>query len=207
MKIFKNPVLLVFSFIVLLFSTASNPPINKITVVIKNNSYVSILGKTNVNKFSCDYRGQLPKDTLQVAFIEKDNRISLNNAELKLQVEKFDCGNVVMNQDFQNLLKEETYPSLEIRVQQIIPEFGNKLEDGAEFGKAKVDFIIAGCKETYTLPIFVRDMDNGQFFIGTHNLNIKDFNITPPDKFLGLVKVNEEVTVNFAINLTIVKNN
>src|SRR5690606_27243053 len=97
---------LVISLLILVFSAVSfngtaqmyyKAPRSHVSVVVENDSYVKIIGKTNVNTFSCDYKKEIPKDTLKVSVRQDDNKLILENASLLVRVDGFDCGNPLMN--------------------------------------------------------------------------------------------------------------
>ena len=206
MKEFKYYYKSIFSyfFIFLLFTSfkviQNKPQYSIITVVVEKDSYVSILGKTNVNKFTCAYQGNIPADTVQINVIQKDNKIQLKNASLSLNVNNFDCGNDVMNKDFKELLKHNEYPKLNINVKNVIPPQSTKNGD-VIYGLAEVNFTIAGNSKAYEIPVYVTRQNDQRYYVGSYEFDITDFNLTPPTKFLGMVKVDEEVVVDFRINL------
>jgi hypothetical protein len=180
-------------------------PRNHVAVVVEDNSYVKILGKTNVNSFSCDYRKEIPKDTIEVSIRQMGNMIVLENAILEVEVDGFDCGNQMMNKDFQNLLKENAHPKITLRIKSIEPSNGltaSSTNTGyAEIGYAMVEFEIAGVKNEYKVPLNSFEQVMSQYFLGQKTINITDFKLTPPRKFMGLVKVEEEISIDFRLNL------
>lgn len=175
------------------------------TVVVGQDSYLTILGKTNINKFSCVYQGNFPRDTFQVQLIQMDDEVKIKDVQLQLKVDNFDCGNKVMNNDFQELLKHQQFPLISIEVLRIKSSLPDKPEKDV-YGMAEVKFHIAGESNIYTLPVYLRQLNSHAFYVGTHQLDITDFNITPPTKFLGMVKVDEEVAIEFGLNLEVFDN-
>ncbi len=131
----------------------------------------------------------------------------LTNAILQINVDGFDCGNQIMNKDFKNLLKEKEEPYITLQIKNIEPsyDFIVSREPGlSEIGFARVEIALAGAKNEYLIPLNSFDEVISQYYMGQLTLNITDFQLDPPKKFLGLVKVEEEITVDFKLNLNFV---
>lgn len=179
-------------------------PRSAVTVLVEDNSYLKIQGKTNVNNFSCSFKDEIPKDTIDVSIRQNGDKLVLTNAVLKVPVNGFDCGNPVMNNDLQNLLRQEEHPQIIIRIKSIEP---SQLTASAgdlgftDLGYAWVEFELAGVKNEYRIPLNSYNELIDQYYLGKKTINITDFKLTPPKKFLGLVKVEEEITIDFRLNL------
>lgn len=168
-----------------------------VTVIIEQGSHLEINGSTNVNTFSCHYQGQIGQDTMNVRFTQVDNgTLHLNHARLTVDIGSFDCGNQVMNKDFRNLLEYEHFPHLNLNIISL------KLSEQKP-GKAlaRVSFTIAGEEEVYDVPVNINSASELETYHGEKSLDITDFNLTPPRKFLGMVIVDKEVSIDFRIKL------
>lgn len=195
--------------VVLIFFTFSSatfrpevPTFKSIKVAVGDNSYLNILGKTNINKFTCNYFGEFPADTMNVRWQQQHNAIKLNDVQLKLKVTNFDCGNNVMNNDLQDLLKKDTYPHVIIELLRIYPT--ENPTNSNLFGYAQLSFHMAGAEQIYKVPIKLKEIGDQNYFIGSHIFDITDFDITPPTKFLGMVKVDNEISVEFGLDIKII---
>jgi hypothetical protein len=173
-----------------------------VTVIIEPGSYLKINGSTNVNHFSCSYTGEIGQDTMNVGAIQKSNgTITLDRAILNVEVDRFDCGNQVMNKDFRSLLEYEEHPMLRLHILSIaMPEKGQDQHTAM----AKVRFTIAGENETYQLPVRLMGEQKANIYRGEKVLDITDFRLTPPRKFLGMIVVDEEVVIDFQLNLRLI---
>lgn len=173
-------------------------------VVVGEESYLTILGKTNINKFSCSYYGELSQDTLQIQIAQLSEGVKIDDVQLQLNIDQFDCGNKAMNKDFQDLLNHAEYPSISIDLLKVLPPNSvNKDYNPNVFGLARAKFHISGYSSSYLIPIYKKKQNQDTFFVGQHHLDITDFNLTPPTKFLGMIKVEEDVTIEFGLNITI----
>lgn len=170
----------------------------KVTIVIEKDSYLKILGTTNVNTFSCGYEGKITADTLSIHMQREEDKILLNDVVLEVEVARFDCGQSGMNKDFRNLLRYEYYPLLKINILSLMMSSHTQYE-----ALAKVRIEIAGKEEVYEVPVRQDEEKEEQYYTGRQALNIRDFGLEPPKKFLGMVEVDEEVVIDFRLNLSL----
>lgn len=170
----------------------------EVTVVIENGSYLKINGFTNVNSFSCSYRGEISRDTMNVRLTNTLEGLSLQHAGLSIEVDRFDCGNQMMNKDFRSLLEYEQHPRLKLNILSL-RHIG--AENPSCEAIARVKFTIAGASEIYDVPVSMVQGSDPNTYCGEKALDITDFNLSPPRKFLGMVVVDKEVSIDFRINL------
>jgi hypothetical protein len=178
-------------------------------VQIAGESHLVINGHTNVNSFSCGYDGNFYPDTMTVSTITTGGCLRLKNAQLKLKTSLFDCSNKLMNPDFQDLLKADDYPFIIIRVLEIDKNPGQLnayyvSNNPKNMLILSVEIMIAGEKNIYDLPIEIAGDRNDSFYKGHLDLNIRDFGLTPPRKMLGLVVVDEKVSIGFMVKLSVI---
>lgn len=165
---------------------------------IEDDSYLKIEGTTNINTFNCVYRGQLSHDTLSVNIRRTADSLFLDHALLNIEVAKFDCGNAGMNKDFRSLLAYEDHPFLRVKLNKLCIQSNQAYE-----AMAMLSIGIAGTSKAYEVPVQLEKTDGKTFYVGQQSLNITDFGITPPRKFLGMVVVDEEVRIDFKLNVSI----
>lgn len=180
-----------------------------VEVSILEASYLVINGKTNVNKFHCYYH-QLSTKPLPVVLNQLENSITVKNAALILQTHQFDCNNQMMNKDFQQLLQSEAYPQIEIEILRLhqSPHSDRKLSSHLNEVSftiwVQALFRIVGNEHQYSFPVKVIDnSDDALNLQGSVDLNLLDFDITPPKKLLGLVEVQELITIDFFAKLRV----
>jgi hypothetical protein len=193
----------VFTYIItLILLYPSSPIVNRytvdenVTVVIEDGSYLKINGSTNVNTFSCNYQGDISADTLNVNIQQTSNRtLLLKQASLSVEVERFDCGNKMMNKDFRHLLEYDEYANLKLSILSLhISEENHQVI-------AETKITIAGREQMYDVPIDIITAAGSNSYQGKKRLDITDFKLTPPKKFLGMVVVDEQVIIDFNLNL------
>lgn len=156
-------------------------------------SYVLIEGSTNINNFTFfQYFDDKAKE--QFIFVEKSEKLIV-----QIPANKFEASNPMMHDDFLELIKADLYPKINILI------YYNPKELTYPYNKeilSKIIVKLAGTENNYTIQakLFVCKDQNIRIN-GSVKLNLMDFHLKPPVKFLGMVKVNKEVLVNFGIIL------
>lgn len=158
------------------------------SIEILQNSELSITGDTNISKFGCEFNTFYLEQCDEVVYHQEGNRFNFKNAVLTLKNKGFDCGNKAINKDFHALLNTEEYPKITLELTEITLD-NNK-------GKASVKINIAGKENTYLVPVSIVTATTNRF-VGKLKLDIRDFGLEPPKKFLGLIIIKEEIEINF----------
>ncbi len=176
----------------LLFCTGlmAQKDFDQTVIRISPNSELIIAGSTNVNKFDCKFNIDLITSPKQVEYTSTNNCIFFHDLKLELTATGFDCGHKKMNEDFQDLLKSDQFPVIKIQVEKV--QFISP-----EYVKAFIKVYMAGKENYYDLPVHTEN----QHYIGKFKMNIRDFGLEPPTKALGLIEVDEQIEVNFNLNI------
>lgn len=164
----------------------------KLVKINTSNSYVEIHGTTNVNSFNCSYNAKLPENDFEVSLIKKGNAIEIEHEALFLKVLNFKCPNSQMTHDLHDLLEYEDYPFIIFQLKKIT----NK-------NIAHIMIEMAGEKKDYTVKVENSLQGTQLICRATMQLCITDFGLEPPEKFFGMVKVNENIEVEFKIDMKI----
>ncbi|UKM66087.1 YceI family protein [Flavobacteriaceae bacterium GSB9] len=186
--------ILFFVSILVLLAFTSNY-VESTSVIITPNSELVINGKTNVNSFTCEYDVLRFNRPIPIAFKRVNDRIVFEKATLVLNNTCFDCGGMGINADFQELLKSESYPEIYIDLKEISadPLKESKIQ-------ALLDLNISGVSKSYTMPVKL-DGENTLLVTGVLRLNIRDFNLEPPKKALGLIVVKDTIEIKFNLKI------
>lgn len=171
-------------------------------VKVRNSSpigYINIIVESNTNRLYFKYNlseGCLPVGNgLQPA----GDREEASSVNLSIPVRDFQCANALVYYDFLNLLKATQYPLMKI----VIPResFYQLRKDNSPVLHGVI-ITIAGISRDYDIICTIDDRnDNSSILIGTVRIMLTDLEIDPPVKFLGLVKVKDEIIVNFGFCL------
>lgn len=120
----------------------------------------------------------------------KNNVLKLSNCSIDLKVHAFDSGNPIMNKDFRKMLNEEENPFIQVRLLTLTPQW----ERNGSWRAGKVEVLV----EINNLPKkFIFDCtleDPGSLFIhGRQRVSLTEFELTPPTRMMGMVRVSEWV--------------
>jgi hypothetical protein len=66
---------------------------------------------------------------------------------------------------------------------------------------------IAGITHFYRIDCTVVTCSGNYFLMGAQRIKLTDFDIEPPEKFFGLVKVSDEINVSYRFIVTFTTNN
>lgn len=188
-----------FFLIILILSISGFTFVNLVketTVIIEPESKLFIKGSTNINTFNCHYNIAELQDPIPVNFEVKNDKMVFKETDLILKNECFDCGNKNINTDFKALLKTNKYPQIFIHLNEI-----QNFNSTNSTSEVLLDVEIAGIIKSYTIPVKIEDNENNLFVKGKLIMDINDFNLEPPKKLLGLIKVDRAIEIDFQLLL------
>ena len=164
-------------------------------------NYVYIYGETNINCFECMYSNDQDNNSFQNFRLTYD-KISGEKLKADIPVSKFRCSNEIMYNDFTKLLKAGEYPCIRI---EIDPSQISYILPGKSIVDLNVSITIADITKVQPISCQINSTGNNTMNItGITSINIVDFQLKPPVKFLGLVRVKEEVAINFSFNFIVI---
>ncbi|WP_140938820.1 YceI family protein [Sphingobacterium lumbrici] len=191
----KNLILLVV--FILSSSFAEFPTTKKeYTFKVMRNSYIIINGSSNVNKFGC--KVMKPTETKPLkAVITSDYKVNLDGA-IRVKVDEFDCENNILNKDLRKTLKAENYPYMTISFKSLdqIP-----FTEGEDTVTGTIIIELAGTTKEFKIPLSFIKKGNIYQMKGSKCFTFADFNLSPPKKIGGLIKVKDEFQATFMLSL------
>ena len=120
-------------------------------------------------------------------------------ADFTLKVAEFDCDNSLMTKEFQETLKGKEFPTIKMSLLQLIFQHEDHIMGGEVNIKTHMKVVAAGVPKEYLVRT-KRSFDaerNTVIFRGKFSVKIEDFDITPPVKAFGMVKVNSELVISY----------
>lgn len=197
----------------LLFASAFSPlPFDKHQYQIETNSQLLIAGTSNVNEFTCDCSCErdFTRSTLEINQHPESNRIDFANARLKLTTTNLDCGHKVMNKDLYETLRAKDYPHISITLLQAEIPARTQLKLVSLNQWMNIDaftrITIAGQNKRVHIPVKGQRLEDNRFhFTGEISLNMTDFGLEPPTAMLGLIKVNDKITIHLDLVVQILE--
>jgi len=155
------------------------------------NSFLVIRGESNVNRFSFTFKNP---STDKVG--NPDFNLKWNGTELFIPVREFEASNPHMYKDFLQQMQESRYPYISIR---FIDFSSEELADYTGYLKYMVGITIAGITREYAIDCEIVSCGDNFTIRGSESLKLTDFNIPPPQKLNGLIKVRDEISVSFSL--------
>ncbi|MEX0685556.1 MAG: YceI family protein [Balneolales bacterium] len=173
---------------------------DKVIFTPVSESQIWIEGTTTINDFQCEAGSFDGKGVL-----EKGNSISGQQAKVKreeltiwakIPVESFDCGKNRMNRDLYNALKGDEFPHIIFEFKEAIPTN----DSNGDMFKVTGDLTIAGVTKEVMFDV-KGDQKNEKYWraVGNTDISMNDFNIDLPSPMLGMIKVRDQMTVNFVL--------
>ncbi|MCW3107669.1 MAG: hypothetical protein JWQ09_2175, partial [Segetibacter sp.] len=185
-------------------SSFATPPSEKpVKWIIEKTSTLRIDGKTNVNSFTCDIEEYNRKDTIITNNYTASQPVTLSGS-LKLEIVQFNCHSSFITRDFRKTLKADKYPEMVIRFLTI--ESMPELKEKSELIKGFVEVEVAGVTNQIEINYSFSKTENGLVQLnGEKNFRFSDFNLKPPKKFAGLIRIDDDFKVSFQLMLRAVK--
>jgi hypothetical protein len=186
---------------------AHNTPAEQIyQVVLSGESKLSIIGRTNISRFSCKYTQTIEPDVMNVYVQAQKDGLAFSNAFIRLQTIHFRCGPSQMDEDMQAFLKVKEHPTATIRLLKVRLTRQQLADNTLQQAITQMEITLAGVTRTYEIPVNISRNGEERLLSGTLELNVCDFNLDPPVVMMGMVRVKEEISVNFVLKICIEKN-
>ena len=183
---------------------AQRPELQKGNVKLSfgSESEVVISGSSNLTGFTCVYAQDISCKGLLFEGDYEANAIVLSNASLSLESCGFDCGNVVMNKDFQKTIQSKAHPEILMEIHELHFEREPKI-DGEEVDvRALIYLKVAGTKRNYTINAKGKLDHNNLSISGKFSVCMTDFCLVPPSLLFGMVTVDPILEIDFKFVLS-----
>lgn len=152
--------------------------------VIVTRKKITVSGQTSIGGFNCEYAKNSLKDTLFI-----DTPLRSKDLVFDVPVNDFSCGNFLLNRDFRKTIKAEQFPHAKVRVRNLKSNYGHYSCD------LTVD--IVGKRLQYKELPLKRTADG---IAAKLILSFNELELEAPKKFGGLVKVEEELMLEFRLS-------
>lgn len=187
--------------ILLLPMLIASSPSSIYTYTVQEESWISLSGSSNINTFDCYSNSDVLNGNLIVTTNGNSNSLNFSNAFLKLNIKSFDCKNPMLNKDLYKTLGAEQTPFITI---ELIDATTTRQQEVNRTIIGKMQATIAvtlnnKCK-MIEIPITWQKVGESKFrFTGSQELSMSDFDITPPTAAFGLIRVNNQISINFSM--------
>jgi len=189
----KNIILL---FLLLAFHFADAQ--NTITVDIQNESYLTLVGSTNIASFLLIQKGdKITNKKFIIPVTLNKGQVNFGQNQLALSVQSFSSDNPIAYHDFMQLLKVKQFPQLFVQLQNMTLLPADNKTITTLNGNAAIKITITGVTKNYEIPFSSSRTGDIITVEGTHKFSIRDFGLVPPTKLMGLVRTSEIVDIKF----------
>lgn len=179
------------AFFLLLILTATARIEERGKWVIDYNSQLMIHGKTNVSSFTCFISCYNSTDTLNYELNKKTKNLIFDKNKMVIPVFNFNCGNTMITKDFRKTVNVDKYPYLNIAFLSLDRNGEDDLASG------NMEITLAGVTKTATIHFNLKPKGDFIQLTGRYPVSFSDFNLEAPERMMGLVKVKEDLLVEF----------
>lgn len=176
------------------------------TFVPVDESRLWIEGRSNVNQFECqaeNYSGEalLPELENQTTLLTQASELLF--VKIDVEVDSIDCGQKKMNNDLRKALKADSFPEITFVFEEanVLSE-PQTLDDAFEVEVHGLLTIAGNTRKISFLTDAYYQNEQRVRAVGKTTINMTDFGVEPPSALMGLIRANEELTVNFDLIAT-----
>lgn len=168
--------------------------------IVEESSELRIKGSSNINEFTCSIKSRSHRDTLIIDYSDNSHQITFVKNEVRININAFDCQNPIITTDLKKTLNADKYPDIILKFLSLErPTFRNFASQEVE---GKIEIKIAGTVKSYPIIYQMTPKTDGTILLkGIKKIDINDFALSTPSKLMGLIKVDEEIEVDFNMTL------
>lgn len=162
-----------------------------------------VTGSSNVRRFRC----RATEANLQVDRTAGTGAQDLLGAGerapwavLRVPSSGLDCGIALMNQHLREALHADEAPVITFRLVRVARVRGDS-PDSAAFRLVGSLHLAGRERPVEIVARTVRDASGRTVLEGSHDLDVREFGIEPPRRFLGLLRVRNRVTIHYTLAL------
>ena len=154
-----------------------------------------IHGQTNVNSFQCKMDCYHQLDTLGYSTDDDQCMIFFKENLMMIPVINFDCGSKMINTDFYDVLRKDRFPEINIQFIALERWTGNTEVGGTVY------ITLAGITKPFIIHYQINSNSKLLLLKGKQRICFSDFNLRPPEKMFGIIKVQDSLEVEFDLAL------
>lgn len=173
--------------------------------IVQPSSTLAIDGSTNVNAFRCAISSYIGTDTLILQEGKALQKPIFLRGRVALKASYFDCGMNMMTKDFNHTIKSTEYPHIIIDFKSFERAPDYKREE--EKFRGTMNISLGGTTKQFVVDCTIKPKSSELIHLsGERTFLFSDFNLQPPEKMLGLIRLQQELTVRFNLVLLLDKN-
>lgn len=177
------------------------PPIHyKIT----EQSSLYLEGTTNVNRFTCASVQAFSPATIEMTPMGDGCSVSFAHAVMNLHITSMDCGSKGINKDMQQALRADTHPDIRLQLERALVSSPQAVIDSNGWTPVTASTLItiAGVTKPVKIRLKAKSTGHNRYqFVGSRELQMSDFGVDPPKALMGLIQVNDVITIHFDLTV------
>ncbi len=200
MKIASSILTVLLAAILTIFATMEEAFSRQVTYTPEEVSKLWIEGRSNINEFECQANQYFGEATL----FEDPNPEFLQDVskrlylKVEIRVDGFECGRSRMNRDLQQALKSDEFPEIIFMFDNATMLNGPEEADDAFEIEVNGSLTVAGSTRNIRFVTRAYYLEHDKVrAIGKTTIRMSDFGVEPPTALMGLVKADDELSVNF----------
>ncbi|MCF8303784.1 MAG: YceI family protein [Bacteroidales bacterium] len=168
---------------------------NQVDIGLLSESWLTIRGQSNINTFQCQYSFGNDANTTYFIGDYNSGKLIINDVQLNIPVREFKCGNKLLNKDLQKTLEAKKQPAIGIHIEKLKIDPDSLLNAG---NKVWAKLTIAGVERLKQIDYSIDFIDKRIFLMkGSIQIDMESFKIDTLKRFLGAIKIEEQVGVSF----------
>jgi hypothetical protein len=179
-------------------------------ITFTEESELTIIGKTNLGKFSCYCYEWENVDHEQFKGKIQDHKIYFNHAALEIPVEALRCQNRMMTSDLHQLLCSDNQEgSIKVTFKEaewyLNSLWSEKISQNEPIGYFNILLTIGGITKDSKVEIYSSEEKSEHYELSTRGaieLQLSEFNIEPPTKMMGMVKVKNTLEIQLDLQFS-----
>ncbi len=176
----------------------------KVTLTFLPQSSIEIKGRSNISAFNFMQDKALYQTEVNVAATINRSPQLLSEITLNIPLAKFRCNNPLMLNDFLEVTRSKEYPNVVITVQHIEVDHFSEIKNKSNFsGNALIKITLTNKSKNYLIAFRGTFIDQILSLYSIAEITFNDFNLAPPTKFGGLIKVKEKLIIDLKLHLKI----
>jgi len=176
----------------------------KVTLTFLPQSSIEIKGRSNISAFNFMQDKALYQTEVNVAATINRAPQLLSEITLNIPLAKFRCNNPLMLNDFLEVTRSKEYPNVVITVQHIEVDHFSEIKNKSNFsGNALITITLTNKSKNYLIAFKGTFIDQILSLYSIAEITFNDFNLDPPTKFGGLIKVKEKLIIDLKLHLKI----
>lgn len=177
-------------------SPVAGPPVPELS---GSHDRVWFTGSSNIRNFTCSAREVFfSTEAAPEEFdrTRKDGVPAIRSAALEVPVRSLDCGIGLQNSHLFETLRASAHPSILFVLKDYTVESSGIVPRIQMNGALR----IAGVERNVVFQgTMLRDVNGCLMLMGEREMDVREFGVVPPKRFLGLLRVRNTVTIHFAV--------